>query len=287
HAVGADGWTSPAFAVARAGREVAYVGPIAKLRAPVRSDYLAVPAHDLVAYDVDLSQAYAFDVTSDYAIRLAAADPALVLDARGEPVARELASPTIVVAAVGRPAWSPPEPAGTAVRTTGSRAATYSGCGGPVTTVETEQQRIAQALVDAEAYAREAVAYFADRRAGTRFQTWFGTYDANRWQRVRGHYRRALDALVGETIEVVCHDVGCSAGVFAFVYPNQPYRTYVCDAFWSAAATGTDSRAGTIVHEIMHFTVVAGTHDHAYGQTDAAALAISNPGDAVDNSDNH
>ncbi len=42
-----------------------------------------------------------------------------------------------------------------------------------------------------------------------------------------------------------------------------------------------------MIHELMHFTVVAGTHDHAYGQTDARALAVSNPVDAVDNSDNH
>jgi peptidyl-Lys metalloendopeptidase len=286
-AVGADGLMAPAFAVTRAGRGVAYVGPIAKFGEPAPSNYLTVPAHDVVTYDVDLSRAYAFDASAEYAIRLAAADAALVVDADGDPVVRQLGSPTIRVAVAGRPAWKAPDPAAATLRTIGTRTVSYSGCAGPATTAGTEQQRIAQSLVDAEAYAREAVAYFGDRRAGARYQTWFGAYDATRWQRVRGHYTRALAALVDETIEVVCHDVGCTSGVFAFVFPNQPYRVFVCGAFWSAGATGTDSRAGTMIHEIMHFTVIAGTDDHVYGQTDAAALAISNPGLAADNSDNH
>ena len=286
-AVGAGGLMVPAFAVTRAGGDVAYVGPITKVGEPAPSDYLTVPAHDVVTYEVDLSRAYAFDASAVYAIRLAAADAALVVDADGDPVLRQLGSPTIRVAVAGRPAWKAPDPAAATLRTIGTRTVSYSGCAGPAATVGTEQQRIAQSLVDAEAYAREAVAYFGDRRAGARYQTWFGAYDATRWQRVRGHYTRALAALVDETIEVVCHDVGCTSGVFAFVFPNQPYRVYVCGAFWSAGATGTDSRAGTMIHEIMHFTVIAGTDDHAYGQDDAAALAVSDPGRAVDNSDNH
>jgi hypothetical protein len=75
--------------------------------------------------------------------------------------------------------------------------------------------------------------------------------------------------------------------VFAFVYPTNPYMVYVCGGFWSAALTGTDSRAGTLIHEITHFTVVAGTDDYAYGQSAAMALAVSNANQAVDNADNY
>lgn len=35
--------------------------------------------------------------------------------------------------------------------------------------------------------------------------------------------------------------------------------------FWTLSDTGEDSRAGTILHEITHFTDVIGTDDHAYG----------------------
>ena len=53
---------------------------------------------------------------------------------------------------------------------------------------------------------------------------------------------------------------------YAYVYPTQPYQIYVCNAFWSAPTTGTDSKAGTLVHEMSHFNVVAGTDDWVYGQ---------------------
>jgi peptidyl-Lys metalloendopeptidase len=51
--------------------------------------------------------------------------------------------------------------------------------------------------------------------------------------------------------------------------------------------TGTDSKGGTLVHEMSHFTVVAGTDDWVYGQAAAAALAGSDPDRAIDNADSH
>ncbi|WP_308628312.1 M35 family metallo-endopeptidase [Massilia genomosp. 1] len=36
---------------------------------------------------------------------------------------------------------------------------------------------------------------------------------------------------------------------------------YVCGAFWRAPVTGTDSQGGTLVHEMSHFTAVAGTRE--------------------------
>jgi peptidyl-Lys metalloendopeptidase len=61
----------------------------------------------------------------------------------------------------------------------------------------------------------------------------------------------------------------------------------VCGAFWSAPTTGTDSKSGTLVHETSHFTVVAGTNDHVYGQTACKRLATTNPTQALDNADSH
>jgi peptidyl-Lys metalloendopeptidase len=54
-----------------------------------------------------------------------------------------------------------------------------------------------------------------------------------------------------------------------------------------APMTGTDSRGGTLVHEITHFTVVAGTDDWVYDQAAAGMLAGSDPARAVDNADSH
>ncbi|HEX8249770.1 MAG TPA: M35 family metallo-endopeptidase, partial [Pyrinomonadaceae bacterium] len=80
---------------------------------------------------------------------------------------------------------------------------------------------------------------------------------------------------------------GCKKRYYAYVYANQPYNIYICSVFWQAPATGTDSKAGTLIHETSHFTIVAGTEDWVYGQSGAKNLAVSDPNKAVDNADNH
>jgi peptidyl-Lys metalloendopeptidase len=62
---------------------------------------------------------------------------------------------------------------------------------------------------------------------------------------------------------------------------------HLCPVFWEVSTTGTDSKAGTLVHESSHFTQLAGTDDHVYGQSGAKSLAISNPSEAIDNADSH
>ena len=82
-------------------------------------------------------------------------------------------------------------------------------------------------------------------------------------------------------------DCGCKKTYYAYVYPDSPYKIYLCKAFWAAPVSGTDSRGGTLIHELSHFTAVAGTDDHVYGQTGAASLAASDPTQALNNADNH
>ena len=85
----------------------------------------------------------------------------------------------------------------------------------------------------------------------------------------------------------VTFDCGCKKKYYAYVYPNQPYKIYLCSVYWTAPATGTDSKAGTLIHEMSHFYVVASTDDYVYGQSGAKNLAITNPDNAVMNADNH
>jgi peptidyl-Lys metalloendopeptidase len=62
---------------------------------------------------------------------------------------------------------------------------------------------------------------------------------------------------------------------------------YLCGAFWNAPTTGSDSKAGTIVHESSHFTKNGGTDDYAYGEQDCQALAKNNQNQAINNADSH
>ena len=83
-----------------------------------------------------------------------------------------------------------------------------------------------------------------------------------------------------------CH-AGPDADAYAYVNGNAPYRVYLCNRFWTAPLSGTDSKSGTLVHEVSHFAIVANTSDYAYTQPNCANLAISNPASAVMNGDSH
>lgn len=98
-----------------------------------------------------------------------------------------------------------------------------------------------------------------------------------------------------------------SSDTYAYVYPDTFGYIYLCGAFWDAPATGTDSKAGTLIHESSHFTTNGGTEcvdrgllpeflifnftrclnsrDYVYGQTSAKALAISSPAEATENAE--
>lgn len=58
-------------------------------------------------------------------------------------------------------------------------------------------------------------------------------------------------------------------------------------AFWNAPATGTNSKAGTIIHESSHFTANGGTGDLVYGQSGCKLWALLFPNSAVENADSH
>ena len=272
----ADGLTAPLFHVTRDGGPVAYTGILAKRAAPTAADYVVLAPGEQRVYTVDLAQSYSFDTTGTYAIRYAAASTALYLAGTAAKRSGTLTSSATYVAVVGRPDTSVPAPALEAT------SIGYTGCSG------TEQTGLIAAVASASTYADQASAYFGDNRAGARYRLWFGTYDDARWTAVKSHYAAISTALSTAALQLICNNA-CSTdpNVYAFVYANAPYAVYLCGAFWGAPNTGTDSRAGTLIHELSHFTVVAGTSDYVYGQPGAKSLAISNPTQAIENADNH
>jgi peptidyl-Lys metalloendopeptidase len=147
-----------------------------------------------------------------------------------------------------------------------------------------EQSKINSALSGAASYAANAASYVNGGSHNARYTTWFGTYTSNRFSTIQAHYTSIKSTVDNKKITVNCD---CNDSAYAYVYPNQPYTIYVCNAFWSAPTTGTDSKAGTLIHELSHFYAVASTDDWAYGQSAAKSLAKNNPSKAVDNADSH
>jgi uncharacterized Zn-binding protein involved in type VI secretion len=72
---------------------------------------------------------------------------------------------------------------------------------------------------------------------------------------------------------------------YAYVYPKDNTKVYIGNDFGPAPATGADSKAGTLVHELSHYKSVGGTKDNAYGKTASQALAKSDPAKAQNNAD--
>jgi peptidyl-Lys metalloendopeptidase len=101
---------------------------------------------------------------------------------------------------------------------------------------------------------------------------------------VTTHFVRIADAFQNAGINFDCK---CKQPYYAYVYADQPYFIHLCKYFWLAPLAGTDSRGGTLIHEMSHFNVVASTEDFVYGQDGARDLALSNPDDAIMNADNH
>jgi peptidyl-Lys metalloendopeptidase len=118
----------------------------------------------------------------------------------------------------------------------------------------------------------------------TRFTTWFGAGTSAALTEIRTDYAKIKDALDNKPLVLDC---SCKQSYYAYVYPTQPYKVYLCRAFWSAPLTGTDSKGGTLIHELSHFNAIAATDDYAYGQSAAKSLAISNPSQARNNADSH
>jgi peptidyl-Lys metalloendopeptidase len=271
------------FEIMRDGVKVAYLGAHYKRQAPTAADYYLLKPGAAFSAKVELSAMYDMSITGDYTISYNAKSLSLF---SAEPNGRgagnreigELKSAPVSIWIDGS------QPRGTVAKTTtidDMRAATASLAFSKCTA--SQQTTVTQALSAGLAMATSGDSYMAGS-VGARYNKWFGVTDSGRVATVKAHFVALKDAFANKPVTVDC---GCKKTYYAYVYPTQPYVIYVCKAFWTAPMTGTDSKGGTLVHEMSHFNVVAGTDDWVYGQSGAASLAISNPANAIDNADSH
>jgi len=272
---GTEGVKAELFEVSRDGEPVDYLGPHVKRMAPRAEDFVTLAPGEHLSGLAPLSDLYDLSATGEYTVRFSAHATGphtgvLTLAAR-------LDSNPLSLWIEGRAAH---EPERQTQDTVTAQGLSFTGCS------STRQTQIRAAWTAAKSYASNAASYLNGISSGTaRYTTWFGAYSTSNRNTARSHFTKINNALntAALTVDCTCTD----AGTYAYVYPTSPYRIYVCGAFWSASTTGTDSQAGTLVHEMSHFNVVASTNDHAYGQGNAKSLARSNPSRALNNADNH
>jgi peptidyl-Lys metalloendopeptidase len=287
------------FLLTRNGDAVPYLGPVIKRPAPTANDMITIAPGESIVRTVELASLYDLSASGVYAIQYGAASAQMfaretVRSTRGdlkssavfdqelsERGVRTMFSNEVETFVEGRRNPLLDLANDSALKAgLGTKSTSFSGrCS------STQQSTIVSAVGAAQGMANDSVNYLnGTPRASTRYTTWFGTYSSAGWSEVRGHFVNIKDALDNKPLVFDC---SCKKSYYAYVYPTQPYKVYLCRAFWSAPLTGTDSKGGTIVHELSHFNVIAGTDDYAYGQTAAKNLAISNPAQARLNADSH
>ncbi len=279
------------FDVTRDGVALPYLGKHYKRGAPTAKDYYLLKPGASHTSTVEISSVYDMTVTGDYAVKYHAASVDLFMatpNARGLTAAAAGADIGEIESAAVSLWVDGLHPRGTVVGaqlelskapgSVGAMSLSFSGC------TSSQSSSITSAIAAAKTMANSGVNYLTAGTQGTRYKKWFGSYTSSRYATAKSHFTAIKNALDTKPIVVDC---SCHDSYFAYVYPTQPYKIYVCNAFWTAPTSGTDSKGGTLVHELSHFNVVASTNDWVYGQSGAASLAISNPTKALDNADTH
>ena len=263
------------FRITRDGEPVAYQGRLVKRSAASEREVVRLAPGASMSFQVELTGGYDLSQNGRYAIEYVGLSkqqsgltPLLAPEAGSGPVYLWLEGRT--------PQAQPQEVQAPSL----AASITYTG-----NCTASQKSSLASAVSAATNYSQSSYNYLNGTPSGTtRYKTWFGAFSTTGWNTAKSHFSKTLDAFKNKPLTLDC---SCKDSYYAYVYPNQPYKIYVCNAFWSAPMTGTDSKAGTLVHEMTHFNVVAGTDDWAYGHSAAKSLALSNPSKALDNADSH
>ena len=277
------------FDVRRDGQSVDYIGRLYKWATPRPEDFIRIPAGRSVSARVELSSVYDISRSGEYSIQYRVPVREALRAAGAEVAAAKLGNieSNVVALSIERDerlaVQAPVEAPAPGLIVDGYRTPSFVSCS------SSRQSSLITALGNAQTISQKARDYLnnvpvASRPTNTAYRTWFGTYTSSRYSTVTSHYSNIYNSFVNQTYTFNC---SCTSSAYAYVYANQPYRVYLCNAFWSAPSLGIDSKAGTLVHESSHFTVNGGTQDYAYGTSAAQSLANSSPSQAVMNADNH
>jgi len=272
------------FNIMRDGVEIDFFGRHYKRQAPVEKDFIKLKSGESLSKTFELTSLYDMSEAGNYEVTYDVASFNLFANKGQQKKVERLQSNTASIYLNGFEAKG--STANKGKPGSGGGACTGGTCftGRCSASQKTE---LISALAAANQIANDSVAYLNSHSANNvsaRYNTWFGNVTSARFNTATSHFNAINDVIDTKPITFDC---SCKKTYFAYVYPDQPYKVYMCKAFWNANELGTDSRAGTIIHELSHFNVVAGTDDVVYGQSGAQSLATSDPDQALNNADSH
>jgi peptidyl-Lys metalloendopeptidase len=293
-----EGINDDMFYVKKQEEAAVYLGRIVKREAPKPEDYVTLDPNASISAEFDLTEVYDISKAGNYTVQY---DSRILDIASGREEPKTLAKRFSETSEFSTQSVrsnivefnlledrDPKQSKGVGLEwseilSTEAEVSTFRAC-------STDQQNLLEdALKDAERIAKQSQSELSstaesNRPNARRYKEWFGTYTGQNYNKVKSNFDKIVDAIANETIIFNCD---CNEDHFAHVFPTRPYQIFLCNMFWDAPPTGTDSKAGTIVHELSHFNVVAGTDDNVYGQSLCRQLARDNPAEAIANADSH
>jgi peptidyl-Lys metalloendopeptidase len=286
-----EGFNANIFLVKRDGTPVNYIGRVVKRGTPQPEDYVSIAPGETVTTVVDISSAYEIYERGEYSVEF----KSRIFDIGHDSVAKLAAKTFFMPKPISSNTISfrLPEAKERPIQKTlltmeqiKAKTPVFKNCS------QTQQNTINSTdgnarSFSASSYSTLTTTTTTSRPSCERYTYWFGTYDGTRYDTTTNHFLSIRDAFANQTVTYNCACDPGLANAYAYVYPDSPYEIFLCNAFWNAPATGTDSQFGTLVHEMSHFNVVVSTDDHVYGQVGAHNLATTNPSNAIDNADNH
>lgn len=292
-----EGLVSDCLLVLRDGVEVAYDGPLVKRGEPQAGDFVQIRAGKTVSRSVDLATAYKISGAAVYSIELRPwSAPILEADADPTPYADLSVSTRLALPQVPLPielevddSFSPATSgeraraqekqhqreadteAGMVVGA--AKAPTFTGGSA------TEQDQTRSAHIDGYNLATRALSSLGNN---AKYVEWFGAYTGTRFSAAQTVYTKIKVGMETKTLRYDLTGAGCEPGWYAYTHKGTT-TVWMCSAFWKAPATGTNSKAGTVLHEWSH--ALANTSDIRYGQASCRELARTEPDKAVANAD--
>jgi hypothetical protein len=288
------------------GKAIEYDGPLVKRSAPGPEDYIVIKAGQSVQAEFPVSDAYDTSKPGNYHVELKTQIPdvapkelGLAAELKADkrtPVQQPISAQTSFKVTKGAGAHDTlgaaarrqekVETAALAKTGVAAGAKKKSAKAGPLAALTaggTAAQKTAALRAHSDGYGL-CTAALKGMANDPKYKEWFGAFDAARFNKVKGDYTAVKTRL--ETVQFTYNltGSGCKPGVFAYTYKGTS-TVWFCDAFWDAPTKGTDSKAGTVVHEHTHSD--ANTDDIAYGQPACRNLALTNPDKAINNADSH
>jgi peptidyl-Lys metalloendopeptidase len=299
-----EGLMSDCFEITRDGVPVPYDGPLLKRTPASKKEYISLKAGESIEHSVDLSTCYQVSTPGKYEVRFRGTihdvqakssyrKKKKIKSEDRSPMQLKVRSKKFTVRVGGRGRATSGEVARSIdeserlkprkkskkkkVSRRRSTAMDPVLVGG--TTARKDATRTAHQA--GFALAAESLSSLAN---DDRYKEWFGRHTATRFRKVKQVYTETRDGM--KDVEFTYQlDPGthCSSTTYAYTYHDST-TIWLCQVFWDSSATGTDSKAETILHEHTHAT--AKTDDHEYGQDECRQLAINDPATAIDNADN-